>query len=44
LLAAERKAHLPPGNQSPTVKQVVLKSTDALAVRCSDRMLLKVPV
>src|SRR4029077_8022472 len=35
--AAEHKAHLPPGNQSPTVKPVALKSKDALAVRCSER-------
>jgi len=36
-LAAEHQAHLPPGNQSPTVKQMRLKSANALAVRCSDR-------
>src|SRR5262245_50402928 len=34
---AEHKVHLPPGNQSPALKQVERKSANAQAVRCSDR-------
>jgi hypothetical protein len=39
-MVSNDRAHLPPGDQSPTVKQMKLKSADTLAVRCSVGILL----